>query len=130
AGAHDLLHFGVHGVSHQTNGAASFLLLGGNHGHLEATDILSMPLAARRPVVVLTACRSSTGDGPVELDGGGLPWAFREAGARAVISYQDALEDEAARLFSETFYEAIHRGAGLSDAFERGVARVRAERSA
>lgn len=130
AGAHDVLHFAVHGVSNRAIRAASFLLLGGELGHLEVVDILSLPLRDRRPVVVLTACRSGAGAGNVEFDGGGLSWAFLEAGARAVVAYQDALEDEGARVFSEAFYAAIAAGAGVSEAFERGVARVREARSA
>ncbi len=130
AGAYGLLHFGVHGEARLGKGAASYLLLGGELGRLEVATILEMPLRERRPVVVLSACRSGGTVVDRERDGAGLGWAFLEAGARAVVSYQDALDDEVALLFSAAFYDALGRGADLSAAFESAVAKVRQERSA
>jgi len=122
----DLLHFGVHGENRAGSDEASFLLLGGREGLLEVVDILRLPLEERRPVVVLAACRAA-GEMVSEVDGGGLAWAFRTAGARAVIAYQDVLDDDVALTFSRAFYGAIGKGAGLSPAFERAVDAVRRE---
>lgn len=121
-----LLHFAVHGDSNDRLGAASFLVLAGDDGLLQVVDVLALPLAASEPVVVLSACSSGGRTADRENDGAGLTWAFLRAGASAVVSHQDALRDDVALTFAEAFYGAIGKGAGLSTAFERALAAVRA----
>lgn len=123
AGDYDLLHFGVHGEARKGVGAASYLLLGGAAGKLQVVDVLALPLK-RAPLVVLSSCRGGGSSGDREHDGAGLPWAFLEAGARAVIATQEDLDDDVARVFSETFYFSLSSGGDVSTAFERAVDRV------
>jgi CHAT domain-containing protein len=130
AGGKRLLHFAVHGQASLREGAASHLVLAGEDGLLQVIDVLDLPLAAARPVVVLSACSSGGRSADRENDGAGLAWAFLRAGARAVIAHQDALRDDVALAFSDAFYPALARGAGLSQAFEAALAHVRAEHGA
>ncbi len=130
AGRAGLLHFAVHGDGRMETGAASHLVLAGEAGRLQVVDVLGLQLREKRPVVVLSACRSGGRSADPENDGAGLTWAFLHAGARAVIAHQDDLRDDVGLAFAASFYPAIARGAGLSAAFEAALAGVRKEHGA
>jgi len=121
----ELLHFGVHAEARTDAGASSYLVLAGENGHLQVVDVLRLPLRERRPVVVLSACRSGGDTHEKEKDGAGLPWAFLEAGAEMVIAYQENLDDRAAVDFSAAFYPLVGAGAEVSEAFERALESMR-----
>lgn len=123
----ELLHFGVHAEARTNAGASSYLMLAGENGFLQVVDVLRLPLRERRPVVVLSACRSGGEIIEKEKDGAGLPWAFLEAGAEIVIAYQENLDDRAAVDFSATFYPLVGAGAEVSEAFERALESMRAK---
>ncbi|WP_169788835.1 CHAT domain-containing protein [Vulgatibacter incomptus] len=125
AGSFDLLHFSVHGESRKRKGSASYLLLAGPDGHLEVGNVLKLPLQGRNPVVVLSSCKGGGKTGDAEHDGAGLPWAFLEAGASAVIAYQGDLDDGVALDFARFFYNGIGRGKDVSAAFELALAALR-----
>jgi len=122
----ELLHFGVHAEARTDAGASSHLVLAGEGGFLQVVDVLRLPLQERRPVVVLSACRSGGETVEKEKDGAGLPWAFLEAGAEMVIAYQDNLDDRAAVDFAGAFYPLVAEGVDVAEAFERALAAVRA----
>lgn len=121
-----IVHFGVHGEAREGSGAASYLLLAGPAGRLQVADILELPLS-RHPLVVLSACRGAGRSTDRERDGTGLPWAFLEAGASAVVATQDDLDDAVALRFSEVFYRSLAAGSGISSAFETALATLRKE---
>lgn len=117
---HRLLHFAVHGESAGGAPEASYLVLGGEGGLLQVVDVLDLQLDSDMPVVLLSACKV----GGVDGDGRGtigLPWAFLEAGASAVIATSERLDDRAAVDFSRAFYEAVGQGSSAQAAFERGI---------
>ncbi len=121
----ELLHFGVHGESRAQAGASSFLVLAGEHGHLQVVDVLDLSLAHRSPVVVLSACKGAGETLEKERDGAGLPWAFLQAGASSVIAYEDSLDDRVALDFSAAFYARVERGLEVSVAFEEALEALR-----
>lgn len=123
AGDFSILHFAVHGESMAREGASSHLLLAGERGRLQVADILELRLS-RRPLVVLSACKTGGRSLDREKDGAGLAWAFLEAGARAVIANLDSVGDEVALDYSIAFYAALRGGMGLSDAHEQAVRAV------
>ncbi len=127
---HGLIHFAVHGEARSGVGAASYLQLGGSAGKLQIADVLGMSLKEARPVLVLSACNTGDATTQGEHDGAGFPWAFLHAGARAVVAYQGALQDEVGVKFARAFYDDIAAGAGLSSAFERAVSTIRASHGA
>ncbi len=122
----DLLHFAVHGEARARRGASSHLLLAGEAGRLQVSDILELSLG-RRPVVVLTACNTGGFSADLEHDGAGLPWAFLAAGARAVVATSERVEDRAAAAFSVALYESLAAGDSLPDAVEAGREAVRSD---
>lgn len=123
---HSLLHFAVHGDSGGGAPEASYLVLAGEDGLLQVVDVLELSLGADMPVVLLSACKV----GGVDGDGRGaigLPWAFLEAGASAVIATSKRLDDRAAVDFSRAFYEAVGQGFSAQIAFERGIEILRSK---
>ena len=130
APGHGLIHFAVHGEARTGVGAASYLQLGGPEGRLQVVDILRLRLQQDHPVLVLSACNTGDAVAQAEHDGAGLPWAFLHAGARAVVAYQDALQDDVGLDFSRALYERLAAGEGLSHAFEQAVAAIRSSHGA
>lgn len=125
----DVLHFGVHGVSRTGFGGASYLQLAGSPGRLQVADVLDLDLADRRPLVLLSACDTAGAVESLEYDGAGLPWAFLEAGASAVIAAEGALDDAVASSFTRGLAAALAHGAAVPEAFRAGIAAVAREHS-
>lgn len=111
-----LLHFAVHAESRTGAGPSSYLVLGGEKGHLEVARILELKLR-QKPLVVLSACNAAGAPENVENDASGLPWAFLRAGASAVIAPLDVIGDADAAAFSATFYRLLSSSASVAHAF-------------
>ena len=79
-------------------------------------DIILMDLR-RCDLVVLSAC--STHEGRSILGEGimGLAWAFKAAGAKAVIATRWQVDDEMAVVFWRKFYENLCNGLSIGKAF-------------
>lgn len=125
----DLLHFGVHGISRIRSGAASYLQLAGSPGRLGVAEILDFDLRERRPLVLLPACNTAGVVESLEHDGAGLPWAFLEAGASAVIAAEGALDDPVALTFTRGLASALSGGHTIPEAFREGMAAVERKHS-
>lgn len=113
-----VLHLAAHAIVEERQPERSAIVLGpgtaDEDGLLQAREIPALPLAGR--AVVLSACRSATGEllaseGPV-----GLSHAFFLAGARAVVGSLWPVRDaEAAPLIRE-FYDRLAAGATIEEA--------------
>ena len=85
---------------------------------LKMSDIQAVKLRAR--LVVLSCCHS--GQGPVSSEGVvGMARAFLFAGARSVLSTLWAIDDEATKMFMESFYQELGRGESASVALQRAM---------
>jgi hypothetical protein len=113
--AYDVVHFVGHGAEDGR------LLLEGEDA---TTDFLSLERAAhmlrgcQARLMVISACHS-----------GKAAQALRDAGIANVVAVdgQFPIADRAAALFNQLFYGALLRGRTLTDAFQQGVAAVRAD---
>ena len=104
---HDALHFLCHGQKGSSLGTSATLLIAkGTPAELEARDISSLSLS-RCKLVLLQACWTGWLDhsrtNPVQ----GLPQAFSDAGAHAVIAPLTQVPVALAPLFSNVFYRAL-----------------------
>lgn len=113
-----LLHVGAHAVVDDARPERSAILLApgdpAEDGLLQAREIVDLHPGPR--VVVLSACRSATGE---VLDGEGpmsLARPFFVAGARAVLGSLWPLRDDEAAAFFAGFYRHLARGVALDEA--------------
>lgn len=99
----------THGVLSDAS-SASYLVLApeGERDELRAADIPSVHLW-RAPLVVLAACRAAHAS-PSLHERAGLPSAFLEAGARAVIAATEELPQREAEDFFNALRQRIRRG--------------------
>ena len=110
----DLIEFHVHGVADFHRSDAPHLMLSPDpqgNGRLTAEAIRTRRLA-QRPFVVLAACDSAANSPFVPSYSGqlGLPMAFLEAGARAVLAADRPIPDRAASIFVAQLMEKIQAG--------------------
>jgi cellulose synthase operon protein C len=102
----------AHGMVNAAISDASFLMLspdaGGRYA-LTAAAIRKQPLRGR-PIVILAACHAGA-TAPYRHEPWGLPPAFVEAGARAVIASPDVIADADAGAFFDALRTRIERGA-------------------
>lgn len=121
--APQVLHIATHGMTCENHPAASYIMLADTNpqgmpviGAVGYHDIMLMDL---RPcdLVILSAC--STHEGKSILGEGimGLAWAFKAAGAKAVIGTRWPVSDQAAVEFWEKFYENLGEGLPIGKAF-------------
>jgi hypothetical protein len=124
-GAFDLLHFACHGGADSGSISDAKLLL---QGRVEAGNYILDPFTAtvaakfsnlkaedNMPMVVLNACQA--GRAGYKLTGiGGFAEAFLSAGAGVFVGALWSVGDHPARTFTETLYQALLRGANLSEA--------------
>jgi len=112
------LHLAAHAVIDDDQPGRSALVLApgssDEDGLLQPRDIAALDLD--QTLVVLAACRSSTGkmvrgEGPV-----GLTRAFFQAGARAVVATLWELDDAASSALFAGFYERLATGATVEEA--------------
>ena len=113
-----LLHFAAHAMVEERQPERSAIVLGAGaadeDGLLQPREIAALPLSGR--VVVLSACRSATGEvlageGPV-----GLAHAFFLAGARAVVGSLWPVRDDEVVPLVQAFYQRLARGEALGAA--------------
>jgi hypothetical protein len=102
----------AHGVVNTAISDASFLMLSpdaGGHYALTAAAIRKQPLRGH-PIVILAACHAGA-TASYRHQPWGLPAAFVEAGARAVIASPDVIADADAGAFFDAVRARIERGA-------------------
>ena len=124
-----ILHFGVHGKAYDSNGLASYLLLGGNteeDRQLTAAEISERPLVA--DLAVLMACETLKG----EKRGGeglmGVAWAFRAAGCPAVLASQWEVDEGSSVSLMRSFYTDLRRpGVRKDEALRKAMLSVMKE---
>lgn len=122
--APQVLHIATHGIISEESPSASFIVLSDKNSDGDAIlgavgyyDIMLMDLR-QCDLVVLSAC--STHEGKSILGEGimGLAWAFKAAGAKAVIGTRWPVNDAAAVAFWRKFYENICSGRPIGEAFQ------------
>ncbi|NUO33974.1 MAG: CHAT domain-containing protein, partial [Dermatophilaceae bacterium] len=128
-GGFDLLHFSGHGAADADDiSVAKVLLRGQRRGstvheqYLTANDV-SQNLdwtgpGVTGPLVVLNACQTGR-SGELLTTVGGFAKAFLDAGASAFVSCLWSVHEEPARVFVETLYDELLRGAPMSRASAR-----------
>lgn len=116
-----LLHFATHAFPNETAPLMGALVLTANDTGgvdlLYARDIYEMDLSAN--LTVLSACSTTQG----RLVGGegliGLAWAFLMAGCPSVIATRWEVQDEAARLWVQQFYQSYTAGCSKAESVRR-----------
>lgn len=121
-----VLHFAVHAVADPDWPERSALFLtptDGTDGALTAGEVEALKLDGH--VVVLSACRSASGE-VVRGEGVlGLARAFFRAGASAVVAPQWPVRDDEAEALVAAFYERLDRGDDLTTALHGAQAERR-----
>jgi CHAT domain-containing protein/sulfatase-modifying factor enzyme 1 len=113
----DILHFIGHGSydRHKERGFLLFETEGGGERRVSGRDLA--PLLTAQPslaLVVLNACESGRAS---EMDAfAGVAQSLGDHGLGAVLAMQFPVADEAALVFSKTFYHSLFRGKGLDRA--------------
>jgi CHAT domain-containing protein len=113
----DVIHFATHAYVDDGAIARTALLLGagdGEPGEVAAGELAALHLNAS--LVVLSACRSARG---VVVDGEGvegLTAPLLQAGARAVVATQWAIDDRATARLVHDFYAAMATGLPVAEA--------------
>ena len=103
----DCLHIATHGISFPKRSVLSHLIMGqqGDEAcRVHFFDVQAMNLS-NISVVFLNCCMSSFGDSSSTNEQLSLAWAFKAAGAKAVIAGRWPIDDRAAWLFASTFYD-------------------------
>ena len=114
------LHFATHALLDDVHPERSAIVLA--HGRLDLKAIRRLRLSTE--LVTLSACETGLGQ-RVRGEGIiGLPHAFMEAGARAVIVSLWKVRDQAAAAFMIDFYRELHAGRSPADAM-RAVRQAR-----
>lgn len=115
---YEVVHFAAHALVDEESPGRSAVLLapggGGEDGLLTPEEIAALDLGGR--VVVLSACRSATGN---VLRGEGvmsLARAFFQAGAGAVVGSLWPLRDDDAAAFFDPFYRHLAAGESVDGA--------------
>lgn len=122
----DVLHLATHALFDPVFPLQSSLILtdGKTAVPLSAERLFERPLAAR--VVVLSACETGMGQVAAGDDLIGLSRSFYLGGAAAVLSSLWPVEDQATRLFMETFHaSAAEKGYGGAWLAARDAVRAR-----
>jgi CHAT domain-containing protein len=113
-----VVHFATHAVTDDECPARSAVLLApgspDDDGLLQLHEIVDLDLDGR--VVVLSSCRSASGEVLRGEGVMGLARAFFQAGAHAVVASLWPLEDEDAALLFERFYRHLAAGASVAGA--------------
>jgi hypothetical protein len=122
--APQVLHIATHGIISEESPSASFIALseknsGGDSilGAVGYFDIMLMDLR-QCELVVLSACSTHEGKSIIGEGIMGLAWAFKAAGAKAVIGTRWRVPDETAAAFWKKFYENLCGGFPIGKAFQ------------
>lgn len=119
-----LLHLATHASVDPAHPFATYLNLApgeGQDGRLELREILGLPLSGVE-LVVLATCRSSEGQRSDRDDSSSLSRAFLTAGARAVVSADWSIDDDATAAFMATFHRSLRDGRGADEALQEAQA--------
>ena len=121
--APQILHIATHGISHRKYPGGSFIVLSDKTpdgvpilGAVGYHDIMLMDLR-QCDLVVLSACSTHEGEGILGEGIMGLAWAFKAAGAKAVIGTRWPVSDEAAVEFFKKFYRFLFLNVSIGRAF-------------
>jgi CHAT domain-containing protein len=124
-GNFDVLHIACHGQAEHDDIERSRLILGEKPAlpgqpptaiSVEPRDVRSEAnLKKRHPIVFLNACESGR-LGPSLTAWAGWPSAFLETGAGAFVGTSWPVRGTPAKVFAETFYEALGHGMSLAEA--------------
>jgi CHAT domain-containing protein len=132
AGEAGILHVASHGILETANPLFSRVLLAPdteNDGALEVHEVYSLDLRGTG-MVVLSACETNLGI----LTGGddlvGLTRAFIYAGTPSVVASLWRVEEEATRLFMESFYRHLHQGKMKAEALQAAQQELRSQYAA
>ncbi len=122
--APQVMHIASHGILNEENPSSSFIALSNEDsqgdsilGAVGYFDIMLMDLR-QCELVVLSACSTHEGKSIIGEGIMGLAWAFKAAGARAVIGTRWRVPDEAAAAFWRKFYENVCDGLPIGKAFQ------------
>lgn len=122
----EVIHFATHAVVDDTEPNRSALILAAGDPHedglLQPREIAAMDLAGK--VVLLSACRTASGELLQGENALGLVRAFFHAGARAVVASPWPLVDEEARDLMGELSTQLGRGETLGQALD-GAKRAR-----
>lgn len=125
--SYGVIHLGAHALADDEGSGNSVLLLApgdGEDGRLKLDEIRRLPLGGQ--LVVLAACRSTTG-AYVHGEGAlGLSSAFLLSGARAVLGTLWSVRDDEAEEFSNAFYGSLAGGRTASTALATAQRTLRA----
>ncbi|MBK9063738.1 MAG: CHAT domain-containing protein [Acidobacteria bacterium] len=125
--SYGVLHLGAHALADDEGAVRSVLLLApgdGEDGRLNLEEIRRLPLSGQ--LVILAACRSTTG-AYIHGEGAlGLSSAFLLSGARAVLGTLWAVRDDEAEEFSKAFYANLAGGRTASAALAATQRNLRA----
>jgi tetratricopeptide (TPR) repeat protein len=121
--APQILHIATHGISHKKYPSGSFIVLSNKDnkrndilGAVGYHDIMLMDLR-QCDLVILSACSTHEGEGILGEGIMGLAWAFKAAGAKAVIGTRWRVSDEAAVEFWGKFYRYLLANVPIGRAF-------------
>ena len=115
-----LLHFATHAVVDETHPARSALILAGDgeeDGLLQPREIAALDLTGK--AVLLSACRSASGQVLAGEGALGLVRAFFRAGATAVVAAPWPIQDSEARALISALADELHAGRSLGEALTR-----------
>ena len=115
-----LLHFATHAVVDESHPARSALVLAGDEaedGLLQPREIAALDLGGK--AVLLSACRSASGQVLVGEGALGLVRAFFRAGATAVVAAPWPIEDQEARALITALADELRSGHPLGEALTR-----------
>lgn len=110
----DLVHFACHATFNLGDPLSSGLLL--SDQILSLADLYGTVRLNRRPVVTLAACESGLVDQEFLDEFLGLPAAFLQAGASAVVSTLWPVDDLSTALLMERYYVSLSGGMNVPDA--------------
>ena len=128
-GTVDILHISTHGMAYSNCKEAAHLLFAGAESQptrLHYLDILSQDFSGLE-LVFLNACLTKFGKQWTGNEDLSLGWAFRAAGAGAVIAARWPVADSAAWYFASHFYDSWLKGQdALRTAFNAAIRATRA----
>ena len=124
--SYGVLHLGAHALADDEGGRSMLVLAPGDgeDGRLNLEEIRRLPLGGQ--LVILAACRSTTGT-YVHGEGAlGLSSAFLLSGARAVLGTLWSVRDDEAEEFSKVFFAHLSGGRSASAALAGAQRTLRA----
>lgn len=119
SGNADVLHFSMHAEVNRASPLDSFLAF--HNGKLTVEDLLDMKIK-KGSLVFLASCNTDNvynSEGLVSL-----AWGMTAAGAGAVISSQWEADDEAAGMFTKSFYSNYKKGVSRAESVRQAAIQI------